>query len=411
MRQSDVPRWICCQIGAREHYAIPVALHRSGALDTLYTDLWWPPKLRPAGINRRLAGRFEAGLSTAHVEARNWSSLAYQAYAALRIPAGWPRIIGYNERFEDWVLQSWRSRRRGGAEPVVFAYSYAALELLKFAREQGWRTVLGQIDPGPAEERIVASLRAQEPWGAGHWERAPVDYWESWRKECALADTVMVNSEFARQALVAEGVASAKIQVVPLVLASPAGASEFVRSYPASFSPSRPLRVLFLGQAGLRKGIHLVMRAADLLRGEPLEIHVVGPIQVERTEALIKHPVLRWHGPVPRSAVAAQYQHADVFLFPTFSDGFGLTQLEAQAWKLPVLASRFCGDVVRDGENGLLIDPLSAETIAQLLLALLREPDRLPRLSAGSRLAEHHTIGGLAEHLERAAGAGHTGSC
>jgi glycosyltransferase involved in cell wall biosynthesis len=76
--------------------------------------------------------------------------------------------------------------------------------------------------------------------------------------------------------------------------------------------------------------------------------------------------------------------------------------LEAQAWKLPVLASRFCGDVVRDGENGLLIDPLTAEMIAQLLLGLLREPARLRRLSAGSRLAAHQMIEGLAQRLQQA---------
>ncbi|MCX6595977.1 MAG: glycosyltransferase family 4 protein [Acidobacteria bacterium] len=271
--------------------------------------------------------------------------------------------------------------------------------------------MLGQIDPGPEEERIVASLRAREDWGTGHWEPAPLTYWESWQKECALADTVMVNSEFARQALVVEGVPSAKLQVVPLVLAPPLGAAEFARHYPASFFPGRPLRVLFLGQAGLRKGIHLVMRAADLLKGEPVEIHVVGPVQVERTEAMIKHPVLRWHGAVPRSAVAAQYQSADVFLFPTFSDGFGLTQLEAQAWKLPVLASRYCGDVVREGQNGLFIDPLTAENTAALLQRLLREPALLPSLAAGSRLLPHQTIDGLADRLTAAVRAGMNREC
>ncbi len=33
-------KWICSQIGAREHYAIPRVLHRAGKLEFLYTDLW-----------------------------------------------------------------------------------------------------------------------------------------------------------------------------------------------------------------------------------------------------------------------------------------------------------------------------------------------------------------------------------
>ena len=36
-------KWICCQLGAREHYAIPRALFRLGMLDWLVTDAWVPP--------------------------------------------------------------------------------------------------------------------------------------------------------------------------------------------------------------------------------------------------------------------------------------------------------------------------------------------------------------------------------
>lgn len=66
------------------------------------------------------------------------------------------------------------------------------------------------------------------------------------------------------------------------------------------------------------------------------------------------HEPVRWIGSVPRSATAMYYQLADVFLFPTLSDGFGLTQLEAQAWKLPIITSKFCGEVVKDRVNGAI---------------------------------------------------------
>jgi glycosyltransferase involved in cell wall biosynthesis len=69
---------------------------------------------------------------------------------------------------------------------------------------------------------------------------------------------------------------------------------------------------------------------------------------------------VRWIGSVPREDAARFYRDADVFLFPTFSDGFGLTQLEAQAWKLPVIATKFCGDVVEDGKNGYLLPEITS---------------------------------------------------
>ena len=61
---------------------------------------------------------------------------------------------------------------------------------------------------------------------------------------------------------------------------------------------------------------------------------------------------VRWIGPVSRAKTAAFYRQADLLVFPTFSDGFGLTQLEAQAWKLPIIATKFCGDVVQDRSVG-----------------------------------------------------------
>lgn len=47
-----------------------------------------------------------------------------------------------------------------GMRPTVFAYSYAALEILQDAHDAGCRTVLGQIDPGPFEDEHVAAIEA-----------------------------------------------------------------------------------------------------------------------------------------------------------------------------------------------------------------------------------------------------------
>jgi glycosyltransferase involved in cell wall biosynthesis len=67
--------------------------------------------------------------------------------------------------------------------------------------------------------------------------------------------------------------------------------------------------------------------------------------------------------------VAGYYREADLFILPTLSDGYALTQLEAMAHGLPVLASRYCGAAVRPGENGFVIEDLSAAGIAEAILA------------------------------------------
>ena len=78
-------------------------------------------------------------------------------------------------------------------------------------------------------------------------------------------------------------------------------------------------------------------------------------------------PQVRWVGKVPRSEVGRYYEAADLFILPTISDGYALTQLEALAHGLPVLASRHCGDAVRHGENGWILEDLEPETIARTI--------------------------------------------
>jgi glycosyltransferase involved in cell wall biosynthesis len=281
----------------------------------------------------------------------------------------------------------------------LFAFSYAALDILRWAKARGWLTVLGQIDPGPAEERIVSRFTGERTDLAGSWSPAPALYWRDWQAECQLADIILVNSGWSRNALTQEGVPENKIKTVPLALEPSAETTDFVRTFPDTFSSRRPMRILFLGQISLRKGIAPIFDAMRLLAGEALEFWFVGPEDIAVPADLRKHQRVKWYGPVPRSATAKFYRDADVFLFPTFSDGFGLTQLEAQSWKLPIIASRFCGEVVENGRNGLVLDVVNRETIVSALLSLLRRPTDLVRMSRASGVLPPFTLDSLGRSL------------
>jgi glycosyltransferase involved in cell wall biosynthesis len=277
------------------------------------------------------------------------------------------------------------------------AYSYAALDIFRLARARGWQTVLGQIDPGPQEERIVARLHDEDPGQGGGWQPAPFRYWSSWREECALADRIMVNSPWSKAGLVEEGVPAERIRVVPLAYKEPEGVARFQREYPLEFTPLRPLRALFLGQINLRKGVGPLLDAIRLLRGEPIEFSFVGPIQISIPRDLRDDPRVRWIGPINRKDTDRFYREADIFLFPTFSDGFGLTQLEAQAWKLPIIASRFCGEVVENGRNGWLLPHVTADAIAAILRRCRWSPESLQEVSANSGLTERFDLAHVGE--------------
>jgi glycosyltransferase involved in cell wall biosynthesis len=146
--------------------------------------------------------------------------------------------------------------------------------------------------------------------------------------------------------------------------------------------------VLFLGQVNLRKGVGPLLDAIRLLSGEPIEFTFVGPVQIAIPADLRNSRQVHWHGPAPRPATGQFYKNADVFLFPTFSDGFGLTQLEAQAWKLPVITTRFCGEVVEHGRNGWILPEITPQSIADMLRECLRDPARLQSASDLSGIDE-----------------------
>jgi glycosyltransferase involved in cell wall biosynthesis len=390
-------KWICCQIGAREHYAVARALDRQNALHALVTDAWVRPGNLLGKLKPSIRSRFHRDLANADIYASNFASLSFELRAKLAGLRGWPKVVARNAWFQRFVVEKLSGINFTAGTPTVMAYSYAALEVFKFARARGWRTVLGQIDPGPPEERIVAALYEKSPAHTGEFVRPRPEYWANWREECELADRIVVNSAWSLAALVSEGLPAAKIKIVPLAYEEARAASVFRREYPLEFSASRPLRVLFLGQINLRKGIEPLVDAIRRLRREPIEFLLVGPIQVSIPSDLRDDPRVHLFGPLPHEAAGQFYQQADLFLFPTFSDGFGLTQLEAQAWQLPIVATRFCGDVVEENRNGWILPEVSGDAIAAIIRKCLACPACLKKLSGNSTAAKRFDLSNVGE--------------
>ena len=384
--------WVCCQLGGREHYAVPRLHHRRGRLARLITDLWIPPQsiLRHAGSG--VTSRFHPDLAEAKVSAGNCASLAFELSARVRRRNGWNLMMARNERFQAYAVRV----LSGMAKPpetsqVVMSYSYAARDIFRWARRKGWRTVLAQIDPGPPEQRILQDLHRSSRL-EHDWQPPPESYWDQWREECDLADQIVVNSRWSEQALLQENIDPSKITCIPLAYEPPFDRVLSPRRYPEKFSNGRPMRVLFLGQVNLRKGIEPLLKVTQMLRAEPVEFTFVGPIQVGVPNEFRAEPRIKFTGHVPHGDTSGYYDSGDLMIFPTFSDGFGLTQLEAQSWRLPIVASKFCGDVVEDGRNGLLLPEVSAEAIAAALIKLLKHPEQLKRMSESSFVAEKFSL-------------------
>lgn len=404
---SSLSSWICCQLGAREHYSVPRALKRSGQLNALVTDAWVSPRSSlnrlPQSALRGLRDRYHVDLSEANIQSFTYSLLNFELKQRLHhAPTNWDCMIARNQWFQKQAVRSLQKLAPSlTSSTVLFTYSYAALSLLRFAKQQGWTTVLGQIDPGAIEEQLVIKEYNKYPNLASGWQKIPERYWQIWQEECQLADRIVVNSDWSKEGLQQAGISASKIDIVPLVYQPPNAADRFERSYPKKFACARPLQVLFLGLATLRKGIGPLLEAIEQLDKLPIELYIVGPLHIEVPEALRHHPQINWIGAVPRSQVAQYYRQADVFVFPTVSDGFGLTQLEAQAWKLPIIASSRCGQVVRDQHNGLLLPEISADAITKAITHCYQNPQALADYSSRAVSTKSFQLEDLSKQLNQ----------
>ena len=168
-----------------------------------------------------------------------------------------------------------------------------------------------------------------------------------------------------------------KIHVVPLCYEAPSNAIQ------KSFHKNRSLNVLWLGTLNIRKGVLYALKAAELLIRYPVEFTFAGPSNLNFR--ILKMPSnCRYIGHIPRIGASKLLKHHDIFIFPTLSDGFGITQIEAIAHGLPVISTRCCGEVVEHGRSGFIVPPRSPSAIADSIVKIIDGECDLSELSANA---------------------------
>ena len=374
--------WTSIQLGSREHYAVPRALDSAGKLDCLITDTWLSSGAAALvrAFHPSLAGRRHERLPDSKVRSNTAGRLLTDLRLRRQRKSSWSTILERNAWFGAWAAD--QSAKAGS--PIVFSYSYTAKLPFAEAKRRGALCILGQIDPGPREEEVVAEQTAAYRHLAPPDEKAPAEYWRLWREEVELADKIIVNSPWSAKLLVEAGVDAAKLVEVPLVYESGGSMEHGARSMEKRANAR--LQALFLGSVILRKGVGQLFDAIRMLRNEQVDFTFAGPVGVRIPDEISKLPNVRFLGPVDKATAEALYRESDVFLFPTLSDGFGLTQLEALGHGLPVIASRNCGAVVAHGVSGVVFPEVSPEIIADETMKLANNRDALHALRAGVRL-------------------------
>jgi len=282
------------------------------------------------------------------------------------------------DRVFHWMrdgYDAWLARQMKPPVKVVYAAETECLETFKAAQKAGIRTVLDL--PSPEHDYVENLLyREYEKFpelltrGRRHLRTLQGERTARRHEEFRLADLVVANSQLTARTWSAAGLDGTKIRVVsygsPQI--EPTGLDGGSRG-------TGPLRLVWAGTFSVRKGAHYLLEAwRNWNPGSSAVLDVYGSVRLP--EALLSGlpDNIVFHGPSPQRKVLDAFHRADLLVFPTLADGFGLVVTEAFSRGLPVLTTKQAGaaDLVEDKANGLLVE---AGDEGQLTAALVWAAD------------------------------------
>lgn len=263
-----------------------------------------------------------------------------------------------------------------GALVVADGLGFGVLPDLAAAHAERLRWVALVHHPLALESGLDASQQAQ--------------LFDSERRALASARHVIVTSPSTARALAPYGVTADRISVVE------PGTD---RAPPAMGGGAGPqaLSLLCVATVTPRKGHVLLLEALAGLRDRRWHLHCAGSLArdadegrraVAAAERLGLAERVSWHGEVDADALAALYAQAELFVLPSWHEGYGMALAEALAHGLPVVSTA-AGAIVDtvSADAGMLVPPGDVGALREALRRLMDAPAARRALAAGARAA------------------------
>jgi len=371
-----------------------LALAEGGFLNEIITTIAHNPNSSIAALLNQLPTSLKETISQ-ELSRRTWippEGITIHSYPwreILRVAlvrSGLPRHFGINnQRLTDWIYTSIDrqvAQSHLNGLHAVYSYEDGAASTFREAKKRG---IVCLYDLPILFYQMSRDIQVEEakrfPDLAPALQAAKEPEWKLRRKEeeIELADRIFVASSITRQSLLNFGVNPEKISVIPY------GAPlDYFRPQPKS---DDRFRALYVGRVEPRKGIHYLLEAWKNLKRLDAELCLIGINEFPSGWLDKYQDIFRYIPPVPHYTLNQYYSSANVFVFPSLVEGFGLVLLEAMACGIPVITTPNTAgpDIITDELEGFIIPIRDSEALQEKLEWCMNNPLELRAMGQAAR--------------------------
>jgi glycosyltransferase involved in cell wall biosynthesis len=290
--------------------------------------------------------------------------------------------------YDRWLRAKLRSPRCPKFD-VAHALMGFATELLSHAKTLGTLSVVDCPNTHPVSYQAIWQ-RECDRWCPGEEVPIPPGMFRRMARELEAADLVIVQSRFAKESMLLNGIPEHK------VLLNPMGVDTALFTKREKV-PARP-RFVCVGTISLRKGHQYLFRAFEIVKRKlpEAELICVGPYKCDFRQERPKWTGTFTHYPsLSHPDVAALLRTCTAFVFPSQEEGISRAQVEALASGLPVIGTHEGGatTLVEDGVEGFIVRGRDPEHIAEAMVKLAADPEANRRMgeAAWKKGSSHNT--------------------
>jgi starch synthase len=380
---------IVAQPGTQHGARIAEQLSRKNHLLRYYTGfafrsgtrLDWLSEISPKVIRQAFSNRRLDGLSADAL--RTYPQQEIAGWFRLRAGAD-PQGVMHkrNAAFQNAITQEDLAQAR-----AVIAFDTSGWILAERCAKMGIPLILDQTIGHPrSKQRVYELIHRQFPDWSDDLELRDRDVSDAEDTEHDKAKCIVVASTFTKTTLVENGVAPEKIVL------NPYGVDLLRFSTQQQPRKDRPFRFLFAGLISARKGIPLLLQAWKTLRPKHADLWIVGPVSPTAPRDWLGDTSAKFLGKVSNAELAAVMAESDVFVFPSYFEGFALVLLEAMASGLPVITTTATAgpDIISHNQDGWLVQPGDLDGLVRTMSFCLENRDRVAEMGASSRRTAEH---------------------